>query len=133
MIYGAKTINMKETMAIKMVLYLAVCNTESSALSGCPAPRFWPTKVAAALLIPQAGNRKNMITRIAIWYPALASLWPVCTTRLASTIQLPLPIKNCNVPGQAMFINDLIISKSGVSAFNVNLTIRLPLNKWYNW
>ena len=36
---------------MKMALYLPVIQTERSALSGCFAPKFWPTKVAAALLI----------------------------------------------------------------------------------
>jgi hypothetical protein len=33
---------------------------------GLPAPRFWPTSVAAALLMPHAGSSANIRMRIAI-------------------------------------------------------------------
>ncbi|MNY62258.1 hypothetical protein D3C86_1990470 [compost metagenome] len=44
----------------------AVLQTDRSALSGKPAPRFCPTNVAAAFAIPQAGMMAKITTRIAI-------------------------------------------------------------------
>jgi hypothetical protein len=52
---------------MKSTLYRAVISTLRSARSGRPAPRFWPTSVAAALLRPQAGRMKNTTLRMAIW------------------------------------------------------------------
>ncbi len=63
---SAQKRNKAETIAMKMALYFAVFHTDCSARKGCPAPRFWPTKVAAALLRPKAGKIKNMIHRIAM-------------------------------------------------------------------
>ena len=40
---------------------------DRAALSGKPAPRFWPTSVAAALLIPHAGRRKKIRIRMDTW------------------------------------------------------------------
>lgn len=129
MMAGANESNITDTSAINIALYFAVLITESSARCGCSAPRFCPTRVAAALLIPHAGNKKNMMSLMAIWYPAEASLWPVVTTRAASTIQLPDPIKNCKVAGQAMSTMERMIVQSGTRCFSVNWTSRLPLNK----
>ena len=56
-----------ETMPIKIALYFAVFITDSSARCGWFAPRFWPTNVAAALLMPHAGKIKNITSLIAIW------------------------------------------------------------------
>ena len=56
------------------MLYQPICQTEASARSGCCAPRFWPTSVAAAFDMPQAGIIVNIITRIAMVAPATASL-----------------------------------------------------------
>ena len=36
-------------------------HTEASARPGSPAPRFWPTSVAAALDMPQAGISVNLV------------------------------------------------------------------------
>jgi hypothetical protein len=51
---------------MKIELYFPFYHTEASALSGFIAHKFCPTKVAAALLIPQAGIKVNIITRIAM-------------------------------------------------------------------
>ena len=56
------------------MLYQPICQTEASARSGCCAPRFCPTRVAAAFDMPQAGIIVNIITRIAMVAPATASL-----------------------------------------------------------
>ncbi|MNY04054.1 hypothetical protein D3C86_1367050 [compost metagenome] len=61
MMYFPKTNVMTMIVAIKMTLYLAVVYTDFSARSICFAPKFCPTKVAAALLSPQAGSIKNII------------------------------------------------------------------------
>src|SRR4051794_30202403 len=81
------------TKAINIMLYFAVIHTLFSALSGSFAPRFWPTSVAAALLNPQAGNRKKERIRNAIVYPAMASL-PKPAMILARKSQLAVAIKN---------------------------------------
>jgi hypothetical protein len=41
--------------------------TDCSARCNCLAPRFCPTSVAAELLRPHAGNKKNIIKRNAVW------------------------------------------------------------------
>ena len=114
MINGAKNKNMSDITPIKIALYFAVRITDCSALSGWPAPRFWPTKVAAALLIPHAGKIKNITILMAIWYPAEASLCPVynkaCQYDPAAGTN-----KNCKVPGQAISTNERMISQSGFS------------------
>ena len=48
------------------MVYRVAVHTARSARSGRPAPRFCPTIVAAALLMPNAGSRQKMITRIPI-------------------------------------------------------------------
>ncbi len=48
------------------MLYNAAVHTARSARSGLPAPRFCPTIVAAALLMPNAGSSAKMITRMPI-------------------------------------------------------------------
>ena len=90
---SAATKNNKETKPIKIALYFAVFETDCSARNGCLAPRFCPTKVAAALLKPNAGKIKKTIHLIAIVYPATASL-PKPVIILAMAIQLAEPIKN---------------------------------------
>ena len=52
------------------VFYDPAVHTERSARSGCLAPRFCPTSVAAALLMPQLGSSAKMIRRMPIVYPA---------------------------------------------------------------
>src|SRR5437867_1887812 len=97
---SAQTKNNKETNAIKIALYFAVFHTDSSARSGCLAPRFWPTSVAAALLKPKAGKIKNTIQRIATVYPATAVL-PKPVMILVIAIQLAEPMINCSVAVEA--------------------------------
>ena len=65
-ICGAKAIYHIETTPIKIALYFEVIQTDCSARSGFLAPKFCPTKDAAALLIPHAGINVNNITRIAM-------------------------------------------------------------------
>ena len=48
------------------MLYNAAVHTARSARSGLPAPRFCPTIVAAALLMPKAGSKAKMIMRMPI-------------------------------------------------------------------
>ena len=52
MIGDAPARNMMETSPMNIALYFAVIITDATARSGCFAPRFWPTSVAAALLNP---------------------------------------------------------------------------------
>ena len=54
------------TKLMNITLNLVVSITLCSALSNCLAPKFCPTKVAAALLKPQAGNIKKTTFLIAI-------------------------------------------------------------------
>ena len=61
----AATRNNTETNAIKTALYFAAVHTDCSARFGYSAPRFCPTSVAAALLMPHAGSKKNNNIRIA--------------------------------------------------------------------
>jgi hypothetical protein len=62
---SAITKKMTETEARKIILYFAAFQTDFSALSGWPAPRFWPTKVAAALERPQEDKIVKMTTLMA--------------------------------------------------------------------
>src|SRR5205809_1011698 len=112
MIGEANNTNKNITPDMNIALYLAVNNTLCDARSGCFAPRFWPTNVAAALLKPQAGRIKNTALRSAIWYPELASFPPISATSLVSMIQLPEAIKNCTTAGQETFMIDLIKGQS---------------------
>ncbi len=109
---SAQTKNKADTQAIKIALYFAVFQTDFSARSGWPAPRFWPTNVAAALLKPKAGKIKNTIHLIAMVYPATASL-PKSVIMRAIAIQLAEPIKNCKVAVDATFRRFFITSLSG--------------------
>ena len=63
---SADVINNSDTMAMNTALYLAVFHTDCSARSGCLAPRFCPTNVAAALLSPHAGIIKKISKRMAM-------------------------------------------------------------------
>src|SRR6188472_4197168 len=110
----AKNINRSITPDIKMALYFAVSKTLCSARSGCLAPRFWPTNVAAALLNPHAGKIKNTTFRNATWYPAEAAVPPVLATNAAKTIQLPEAFKNWKVAGHAIPINVFIKGQSNL-------------------
>ena len=56
------------------MLEVLVRQTDRSALSGLPAPRFWPTSVAAALLMPQDGSIANTMILIASVLAAAAAL-----------------------------------------------------------
>ena len=49
-------------------------HTDVSARSGWPAPRFWPTSVAAAFDSPHDGISTNMMMRITMVQPATATL-----------------------------------------------------------
>ena len=94
MIGLAKKTNNSITPVIKKALYFVVSITLCSALSGLLAPRFCPTRVAAALLNPHAGKIKNTRFRIAIWKPADACVPPVVATSCDNTIQLPDAMMN---------------------------------------
>ena len=65
-ITSAPAKNNMVTMLIKSALYFAVFKTDSDALCGWLAPRFCPTNVAAALLNPHAGSKKNISILIAM-------------------------------------------------------------------
>jgi hypothetical protein len=54
------------TASRKAMLAQPVIQTERSARSGCPAPRFCPTRVAAALDTPHEGSRVKMKMRTAM-------------------------------------------------------------------
>ncbi len=86
-----------------------VLQTAFSALSGLPAPRFWPTSVAAALAIPHAGRIVKMIMRMAIVYPARATL-PKCDIMRIRKIQLEDAMINCPVPPAETLIKLQIMS-----------------------
>ena len=49
-------------------------HVDATARSGLPAPRFWPTSVAAALPSPQDGSQMNSNMRRPIVYAATAVL-----------------------------------------------------------
>jgi hypothetical protein len=72
-------------------------HTAASARSGSPAPRFCPTSVAAALDMPQAGIRVNIMMRIVIVAPATASVEMLARMRIRKiqavidTIIWPMP------------------------------------------
>ena len=51
---------------MNQALYFPVLHTDRSARSGFKAPRFCPTRVAAALLIPQEGMSVNINTLMAM-------------------------------------------------------------------
>ena len=89
----AKNMNIIITKPIKIILKNPVLHTDFSARSGWLAPRFCPTIVAAALAIPQAGRIVNIITLMAIVYPASATLPKVEIIRMRK-IQLDEAITN---------------------------------------
>src|SRR5437868_8924616 len=78
------------TSAKKQSARNAVRQTDLSALSGCPAPRFCPTSVAAALARPHAGKMVKMQIRMAVPYPEVAAL-PDSEMIFNKNIQLQLP------------------------------------------
>ena len=61
------------TSPMTAIFTMVVILTDRSALSGKPAPRFCPTRVAAALLMPQAGKSAKRRIRMAMVYPARAA------------------------------------------------------------
>ena len=60
------------TIDKNIIFATVVYHADFAALSGFPAPKFCPTKVAAALLIPHDGNMVKIITLMATVYPATA-------------------------------------------------------------
>ena len=80
--------NPRKTMFIP-----AEIQVDFSARSGNPAPRFCPTKVAAALLIPQEGRIVNIRILIAMVYAAKATL-PNSAIIRTNPIQLPVEMIN---------------------------------------
>jgi hypothetical protein len=50
----------------KTMLYKPVIHTARSARSGFPAPRFWPTRVATAFVMPQDGSIATTMMRSAM-------------------------------------------------------------------
>src|SRR2546421_4070325 len=91
----ASVTNVSPTTAKNMTLYRHACQTDASARSGLPAPRFWPTSVAAALASPHAGRRAKSTMRIAIVYPASAALPNDARMRISAT-QLVVTMSDCS-------------------------------------
>ena len=60
-------------------------HTDASARSGCLAPRFCPTSVAAAFDSPHDGIRTNMMMRITIVQAATATLPNEAMIRITPT------------------------------------------------
>jgi hypothetical protein len=58
----------------RIILNQAAAITDRSALRGSLAPRFWPTRVPAALARPQEGSKVKIRIRIPIKYPATTSV-----------------------------------------------------------
>ena len=118
----------RATTAKKQSERNAVRHTDFSARSGIPAPRFCPTKVAAAFARPQAGKIVKMHIRIAVPYPAVA-VSPDSAIIFARKIQLQLPIINWNIPPAEVLRILRIIEKLALKCFRANLINDLPLNK----
>src|SRR5437588_12417692 len=71
---GATATNTTASTPRTPALYAQVRHTEASARSGLPAPRFWPTSVAAAFDKPHDGISTNIRMRTAIVHAATATL-----------------------------------------------------------
>ena len=97
MIGPARNTNKVPIVPRKARLYRQVIQTDFSARSGRPAPRFWPTRVAAALLIPQEGRMANAIMRMPTVYPATGALPNPDRIRMSPS-QLVMLIKPCTIP-----------------------------------
>src|SRR5262245_20026991 len=67
------------------MLNAAARQTDSSARSGLPAPRFWPISVAAALDNPHDGSSAKITIRMAMVHPATATLPNDATMRTTPT------------------------------------------------
>ena len=96
-IAGAKAMKSRLTAPRKTKFSLQEIQTARSARSGSPAPRPWPTIVAAAFESPHAGRIAKRMTRMAITYPASASAPNDDVTRM-SPIQLAVPMNVWRVP-----------------------------------
>src|SRR5690349_5947605 len=126
-----KNRNNTMTKARKTIFKKPVFQTDFSARSGCPAPRFCPTKVADALAMPQEGRMVNTITLRAIVYPAIAAL-PNSDTIRAKKIQLADPIRNCPVLPADTLSTCTITFQSILKLLVFSLTMLFPKNKKYN-
>src|SRR5581483_2923155 len=72
---GPAATNTSSVIAAKTnTQYRHASHTDDSARSGRPAPRFWPTSVAAAFARPHAGSSAKITIRIAMVYAATALL-----------------------------------------------------------
>src|ERR1051326_8655366 len=71
---GAKIRNADETNARNTALKKLARHTDCSARSGCFAPRFCPTSIAAADPSPHEGRVEKITMRMATVYPAVAWL-----------------------------------------------------------
>ena len=72
---------MSVTAAFTMFIQ-PIRQTAASARIGSPAPRFCPTRVAAALDMPQAGISVNIMMRMAMVAPATASVETLARMRM---------------------------------------------------
>ncbi len=71
---SAKTTNTTASAPSTPTLNQHARHTDVSARSGLPAPRFWPTSVAAAFDNPHDGISTNMMILITIVHAATATL-----------------------------------------------------------
>ena len=117
----------RKTMLLKQVIH-----TDFWARSGFPAPRFCPTRVAAALLTPQAGSRANMMRRMAIVYPATAAP-PKRAMMRKIPIQLEVPIRNCSMPTPEIRSRRFIVARSTFRQLRSTLIAPLGPTRRANW
>ena len=71
-----------ETARVNTMFIQPIRQTAASARIGSPAPRFCPTRVAAALDMPQAGISVNIMMRMAMVAPATASVETLARMRM---------------------------------------------------
>ena len=84
-ICGANATKNPVTAAMKAMFQTLVSQTARSARPGRPAPRFWPTSVAAAFESPQHGRITKSATRTAITQPATESVPKPAMMRMSRT------------------------------------------------
>ena len=107
--HGALMINNTEINVRKTILKKAERQTDSSARSGWPPPRFCPTSVDAAEAIPHAGRTVKIIIRMPMEYPATAASPKSAMMRRINN-QLVVVMANCNTPVNETLNNLRIIS-----------------------
>ncbi len=130
--FSGRAMNSREIIPRKIMFPIPTTQAERSARPGWSAPRFCPTRVAAALAIPHEGNSTNITIRMAMVYPATASSPRLVTTQTRK-IHEEVAMRFCPMAPRESFtsLTTSLILITSCSA--LIFTLYLPFPSRYSW